>query len=105
MRSGGRLTVQSRALADRVGCSELDVLAQLLHVPATLTHDSGSSARIAADHLGHAKLSTTDDRYTSRRRVDATARERLDNALVTHDSAAIYDELMMTAEDRRHQTP
>jgi hypothetical protein len=29
----------------------------------------------------------------------------LDNAMVTHDSAAIYDELMMTAEDRRHQTP
>jgi integrase len=35
---------------------------------ATLIDDEGLSARIGADHLGHAKVSMTQDRYMSRGR-------------------------------------
>jgi hypothetical protein len=46
----------------------------------------------------------THDGYTCSGRARQGDR-LLDNALVTHDSAAIYDESMTTTEDRRHQTP
>ncbi len=36
---------------------------------ATLIDDAELSARIGADHLGHAKVSMTQDRYMSRGRV------------------------------------
>ena len=43
---------------------------------ATLIDEDGLSARIGADHLGHAKVSMTQDRYMSRGRV-CTARTSL----------------------------
>jgi integrase len=36
---------------------------------ATLIDDAGLSARIGADHLGHARISMTQDRYMSWGRV------------------------------------
>lgn len=57
-------------------------------------------ARIGADHLGHAKVSMTPDRYMTRGRMHAKVTELLDNALVTADSAVITDELTMTDEDQ-----
>ena len=36
---------------------------------ATLIDDAGLSVRTGADHLGHAKVSMTQDRYMSRGRV------------------------------------
>lgn len=60
-----------RALAH--GRDELGVPAVSTHsfykTVATLIDDAGLSARIGADHLGHAKVSMTQDRYMSRGRV------------------------------------
>ncbi|MCW2650877.1 MAG: site-specific tyrosine recombinase XerC [Mycobacterium sp.] len=56
---------------------------------ATLIDDAGLSARIGADHLGHAKVSMTQDRYMTRGRVHAKVADLLDNALVSTDLADI----------------
>jgi integrase len=45
---------------------------------ATLIDDEGLSARIGADHLGHAQVSMTQDRYMARGRVHAEVAELLD---------------------------
>jgi integrase len=56
---------------------------------ATLIDDAGLSARIGADHLGHAKVSMSQDRYMTRGRVHAKVAELLDNALVNADPEVI----------------
>ena len=48
---------------------------------ATLIDDEGLSARIGADHLGHAKVSMTQDRYMSRGRVHTQVADLLDRAV------------------------
>ena len=48
---------------------------------ATLIDDAGLSARIGADHLGHAKVSMTQDRYMSRGRVHNQVADLLDRAV------------------------
>ncbi|MGY4712862.1 site-specific integrase [Mycolicibacterium sp. CBM1] len=48
---------------------------------ATLIDDAGLSARIGADHLGHAKVSMTQDRYMSRGRVHNEVANLLDRAV------------------------
>ncbi len=48
---------------------------------ATLIDDSGLSARIGADHLGHAKVSMTQDRYMSWGRVHNQVADLLDRAV------------------------
>ena len=48
---------------------------------ATLIDDAGLSARIGADHLGHAKVSMTQDRYMSRGRVHNQVADLLDKAV------------------------
>jgi integrase len=48
---------------------------------ATLIDDEGLSARIGADHLGHANVSMTQDRYMSRGRVHVQVSELLDRAV------------------------
>jgi integrase len=55
---------------------------------ATLIDDAGLSARIGADHLGHAKVSMTQDRYMSRGRVHNEVAELLDQA-VTDNSGPL----------------
>ena len=45
---------------------------------ATLIDDEGLSARIGADQLGHSKVSMTQDRYMSRRRVHSEVAALLD---------------------------
>ena len=63
-----------------------------LHVPdvssrsfrktvATLIDDAGLSARIGADHLGHAKVSMTQDRYMARGRVHHQVAELLEQTV------------------------
>jgi integrase len=59
---------------------------------ATLIDDAGLSARIGADHLGHAKVSMTQDRYMTRGRVHAKVAELLDNVANPADPAVISDE-------------
>jgi integrase len=48
---------------------------------ATLIDDEGLSARVGADHLGHSKVSMTQDRYMSRGRVHTVVAELLDRTI------------------------
>jgi integrase len=46
-----------------------------------LIDDEGLSARIAADHLGHAQVSMTQDRYMARGRVHTEVAAMLDRVI------------------------
>lgn len=48
---------------------------------ATLIDDEGLSARIGADHLGHSRISMTQDRYMARGRVHTAVAELLDRTI------------------------
>ena len=48
---------------------------------ATLIDDEGLSARIGADHLGHSRISMTQDKYMARGRIHTAVAELLDRAL------------------------
>jgi integrase len=48
---------------------------------ATLIDDSGLSARVGADQLGHARPSMTQDVYTSRRQVHTEVAAAPDRAV------------------------
>jgi integrase len=48
---------------------------------ATLIDDEGLSARIGADHLGHARVSETQDTYMARGRVHMQVAELLDRTI------------------------
>jgi integrase len=48
---------------------------------ATLIDDEGLSARIGADHLGHSKVSMTQDRYMARGRVHTSVSELMDRTI------------------------
>lgn len=48
---------------------------------ATLVDDSGLSARVGADHLGHANVSMTQDVYMSRGKVHQSVADVLDGAI------------------------
>ena len=48
---------------------------------ATLIDDAGLSARTGADHLGHAKVSMTQDRYVSRGRVHTPVADLLERTV------------------------
>jgi hypothetical protein len=51
----------------------------------TLIDDEGLSVRIGADHLGHSKVSVTQDRYMSRGRVHTQVAELLDHSVHIND--------------------
>jgi integrase len=48
---------------------------------ATLIDDEGLSARIGADHLGHARVSETQDTYMARGRPHKAVADLLDRAI------------------------
>ena len=48
---------------------------------ATLIDDEGLSARIGAEHLGHSRISMTQDKYMARGRVHTAVAELLDRAI------------------------
>jgi integrase len=48
---------------------------------ATLIDDEGLSARIGADHLGHTRISMTQDKYMVRGRVHTSVADMLDRAI------------------------
>jgi integrase len=71
---------QWRAARDELGVPE--VSSHSFHkTVATLIDDDGLSARIGADHLGHAKISMTQDRYMARGRVHTQVAELLDRTI------------------------
>jgi integrase len=52
---------------------------------ATIIDDAGLSARIGADHLGHANVSMTQDRYMARGRVHSEVANLIDRAVGKND--------------------
>lgn len=52
---------------------------------ATLIHDSGLSSRLAADQLGHARVSMTTDTYMSRKQVHTEVADVLDKTVGISD--------------------
>ena len=52
---------------------------------ATLIDSAGLSARIGADHLGHAKVSMTQDRYMARGRVHSEVAEVVERSIIKND--------------------
>jgi integrase len=48
---------------------------------ATLIDDEGLSARIGADHLGHSRISMTQDEYMARGRVHTAVADMLDRTI------------------------
>jgi integrase len=48
---------------------------------ATLIDDAGLSARIGADHLGHTRISMTQDKYMARGRSHTAVAQLLDRAI------------------------
>jgi integrase len=71
---------QWRSVRDELGVPDVSSHSFRKSV-ATLIDDAGLSARIGADHLGHAKVSMTQDRYMSRGRVHTQVAELLDRAV------------------------
>jgi integrase len=55
---------------------------------ATLIDEEGLSARIGADHLGHSKVSMTQDRYTTRGRVQTQVADLLDRTVRVNDDSS-----------------
>ena len=75
---------QWRAARDELGVPDVSSHSFRKTV-ATLIDDEGLSARIGADHLGHAKVSMTQDRYMSRGRVHTQVADLLDRAVAATD--------------------
>lgn len=80
MRDPDNFAGQWRKIRDELGVPDISSHSFRKTV-ATLIDDAGLSARIGADHLGHAKVSMTQDRYMSRGRVHNQVAELLDEAV------------------------
>jgi integrase len=72
---------QWRRVRDELGASAITTHSFRKTV-ATLIDDEGLSARVGADHLGHAKVSMTQDRYMSLGRVHDQVAKMLDRTVV-----------------------
>ena len=69
-----------RAVRDELGMPDV-TSHSFRKTVATLIDDAGLSARIGADHLGHAKVSMTQDRYMSRGRIHTQVADLLDRTV------------------------
>jgi integrase len=58
------------------------------HLRSTLIDDDGLSARMGADHLGHSRISMTQDRYMARGRVHTAVADLLDRTVGDTDTAS-----------------
>lgn len=80
LRDPDNFNKQWRTVRDTIGMPDVTTHSFRKTV-ATLIDDEGLSARIGADHLGHANISMTQDRYMSRGRVHDVVAELLDRAI------------------------
>jgi integrase len=85
LRDPDNFSGQWRAARDELGVPDVSSHSFRKTV-ATLIDDEGLSARIGADHLGHAKVSMTQDRYMSRGRVHTQVADLLDRAVAATDA-------------------
>jgi integrase len=80
LRDPNNLSKQWRKVRDELGVPGVTTHSFRKTV-ATLIDEEGLSARVGADHLGHAKVSMTQDRYMSRGRVHSEVAALLDRAI------------------------
>ena len=80
LREPGNFAGQWRKARDELGVPDVTTHSFRKTV-ATLIDDEGLSARIGADHLGHSKVSMTQDRYMARGRVHNEVADLLDRAI------------------------
>jgi integrase len=80
LRDPDNFNKQWRAVRDDLGVPDV-TSHSFRKTVATLIDDEGLSARIGADHLGHANVSMTQDRYMSRGQVHSKVAELLDRAI------------------------
>jgi integrase len=77
---------QWRQVRDKLGASGVSTHSFRKTV-ATLIDDEGLSARIGADHLGHAKVSMTQNVDMTRGRVHSQVAELLDRTVAASDAS------------------
>jgi integrase len=80
LRDPGNFGAQWRKVRDQLGAPDVTTHSFRKTV-ATLIDDGGLSARVGADHLGHAKISMTQDVYMARGGVHAEVAALLDQAI------------------------
>jgi integrase len=80
LRDPGNFGAQWRKVRDQLGAPDVTTHSFRKTV-ATLIDDGGLSARVGADHLGHAKISMTQDVYMARGGVHAEVAVLLDQAI------------------------
>jgi integrase len=80
LRDPNNLGKQWRKVRDQLGAPGVTTHSFRKTV-ATLIDEEGLSARVGADHLGHSKVSMTQDRYMSRGRVHNEVTTLLDRAI------------------------
>jgi integrase len=80
LRDPDNFNKQWRAVRDELGVPDV-TSHSFRKTVATLIDDEGLSARIGADHLGHAQVSMTQDRYMARGRVHAEVAAMLDRTI------------------------
>jgi integrase len=84
LRDPDNFNKQWRAVRDELGVPDI-TSHSFRKTVATLIDDEGLSARIGADHLGHANVSMTQDRYMARGRVHTEVAELLDRTVAIND--------------------
>jgi integrase len=80
LRDPDNFNKQWRAVRDELGVPDV-TSHSFRKTVATLIDDEGLSARIGADHLGHANVSMTQDRYMARGQVHSQVAALLDRAI------------------------
>jgi integrase len=90
LRDPSNFSRQWREARDELGASGVSTHSFRKTI-ATLIDDEGLSARIGADHLGHARVSMTQNVYMTRGRVHAQVADLLDRTVAASD-AVINDE-------------
>lgn len=80
LRDPDNFNKQWRAVRDELGAPDV-TSHSFRKTLATLIDDEGLSARIGADHLGHAQVSMTQDRYMSRGRVHSQVADLLERTV------------------------
>jgi integrase len=81
LRDPDNFNKQRRAVRDELGAPDV-TSHSFRKTVATLIDDEGLSARIGADHPGHAQVSMTQDRYMSRGRVHSQVADLLDRTVL-----------------------
>ncbi len=81
--AAGTLTITGKVIraAGKRGLMRIDETKTVAGRRTLPLDDEGLSARIGADHLGHTRISMTQDKYMARGRVHTAVADMLDSAI------------------------